>query len=87
LDFIISEQERIYRELLDIREQLRTEGAGEQHYYHNPENHKHDQPLRGREKVEAKIFVSGLESDSQKNRKKEKFKKVEKYLKEYVELL
>ncbi|HCE1798303.1 TPA: DUF3491 domain-containing protein [Vibrio parahaemolyticus] len=87
LDFIISEQERIYRELLNIREQLRTEEAGEQHYYHNPENHKHDQPLRGREKVEAKLFVSGLESDSQKNRKKEKFKKVAKYLKEYGELL
>ncbi|ETS99291.1 hydrogenase (plasmid) [Providencia sp. PROV188] len=87
LDFIISDQEKTYRELLGIREQLRFEGIGEQRYYYNQDNTKHHEPLRGREKVEAKLFVSGLDSNNQKNRKKEELKKIEKYLKEYGELL
>ncbi|HHE6471155.1 TPA: hypothetical protein ACPFI9_003830 [Providencia rettgeri] len=87
LDFIISDQEKTYREFLKIREQLRFEGIGKQHYYHNQENNKYHEPLRGREKVEAKLFVSGLDSNSQKTRKKEELKKIDKPLKEYGALL
>ncbi|CAG9435796.1 TcdA/TcdB catalytic glycosyltransferase domain-containing protein [Providencia alcalifaciens] len=87
LDYIISDQEKTYRELLGIREQLRYEGVGEQRHYYNQENYKHHEPLRGREKVETKLFVSGLDSNTQKNRKKEELKDIEKYLKEYGALL
>ncbi|HHR5887065.1 TPA: TcdA/TcdB catalytic glycosyltransferase domain-containing protein [Providencia alcalifaciens] len=87
LDFIISDQEKTYREFLGIREQLRFERIGEQRYYYNQDNNKHHEPLRGREKVEAKLFVSGLDSNNQKNKKKEELKKIEKYLKEYGEIL
>ncbi|HEF8785862.1 TPA: DUF3491 domain-containing protein [Providencia alcalifaciens] len=87
LDYIISDQEKIYRELIGIREQLRYEGVEEQRYYYNQENYKHHEPLRGHEKVEAKLFASGLDSNNQKNRKKEELKKIEKYLKEYGEIL
>ncbi|HHR6147132.1 TPA: TcdA/TcdB catalytic glycosyltransferase domain-containing protein [Providencia alcalifaciens] len=86
LDYIISNQEKIYREILGIREQLRFDEIGEQRYYYNPEN-KHHELLRGREKVEAKLFVSGLDSKNQKTRKKEELKKIKKYLKEYGNLL
>lgn len=86
-DFVISGQENAYREILEIREQLRTEGIREQHYYYNPNNNEQSDPLRGREKVEAKLFVSDLESDDKKARKKEVLKDLDKDLKEYGKFL
>ncbi|MDZ5117897.1 DUF3491 domain-containing protein [Vibrio parahaemolyticus] len=86
-DFVISGQEKAYREISEIREQLRTEGIREQHYYYNPNNNEQSDPLRGREKVEAKLFVSDLESNDKKARKKEVLKDLDKDLKEYGKFL
>ncbi|WP_324293825.1 TcdA/TcdB catalytic glycosyltransferase domain-containing protein, partial [Vibrio parahaemolyticus] len=86
-DFVISGQENAYREIFEIREQLRTEGIREQHYYYNPNNNEQSDPLRGREKVEAKLFVSDLESNDKKARKKEVLKDLDKDLKEYGKFL
>ncbi len=86
-DFVISGQEKAYREIFEIREQLRTEGIREQHYYYNPNNNEQSDPLRGREKVEAKLFVSDLESNDKKARKKEVLKDLDKDLKEYGKFL
>lgn len=84
---MISGQENAYREIFEIREQLRTEGIREQHYYYNPNNNEQSDPLRGREKVEAKLFVSDLESNDKKARKKEVLKDLDKDLKEYGKFL
>ncbi|WP_411062500.1 TcdA/TcdB catalytic glycosyltransferase domain-containing protein [Vibrio parahaemolyticus] len=86
-DFVISGQENAYREIFEIREQLRTEGIREQHYYYNPNHNEQSDPLRGREKVEAKLFVSDLESNDKKARKKEVLKDLDKDLKEYGKFL
>ncbi|WP_154124841.1 TcdA/TcdB catalytic glycosyltransferase domain-containing protein [Grimontia hollisae] len=86
-DFVTSGQDNAYREIFNIREQLRTEGISEHHYYHNPNNNEQSDPLRGREKVEAKLFASDLESNDKKARKKEVLKDLDKDLKEYGQFL
>lgn len=86
MDFVIAGQENTYREILGIREQLRTEGIGEQRAFYNPNNDSLE-PLRGSEKVESKLFVSDLESNEKKSRKKEILKSLDKDLKEYGQLL
>ncbi|HHR6308228.1 TPA: TcdA/TcdB catalytic glycosyltransferase domain-containing protein [Providencia alcalifaciens] len=86
MDFVIAGQENTYREILGLREQLRTEGTGEQRAFYNPNNNSLE-PLRGNEKVESKLFVSDLESNEKKSRKKEILKSLDKDLKEYGQLL
>ncbi len=87
MDFVIEGQNHAYQEIWGIREQLRREDVGKQHFYYNPNNNDHLEPLRAREKVEAKLFVSDLESNDAKSRKKENLKTLEKDLKEYGKLL
>ncbi|ETT04765.1 TPA: TcdA/TcdB catalytic glycosyltransferase domain-containing protein [Providencia alcalifaciens] len=87
MDFVILGQDKAYQEIWSIREQLIREGIGTQYHYHNSDNNDNSEPLRGREKVEAKLFVSDLESNDIKSRKKENLKTLEKDLKEYGKLL
>ncbi|EUD11672.1 TcdA/TcdB catalytic glycosyltransferase domain-containing protein [Providencia alcalifaciens] len=87
MDFVIDGQKHAYQEIWGIREQLRREDIGKQHSYYNPNNNDHLEPLRAREKVEAKLFVSDLESNDMKLRKKENLKTLEKDLTEYGKLL
>lgn len=84
-DFIMSGQDEKYREILGIREQLRTEKIKEQDYYHNRDNQYSFR--REREKMEATLFVSGLENDDKKKSQKENLNYLEKPMKEYLKLL
>ncbi|EOJ4717282.1 TcdA/TcdB catalytic glycosyltransferase domain-containing protein [Escherichia albertii] len=84
-EFIMSGQDEAYREILGIREHLRTEKIKEQDYYHNGDNQNSLQ--REREKIEAALFVSGMENDDKKKHQKQKLNDLEKPMKEYFKLL
>ncbi|WP_059274216.1 TcdA/TcdB catalytic glycosyltransferase domain-containing protein [Escherichia albertii] len=83
-DFIMMGQDEAYREIFGIREQLRTEKIKNQIYYSGDSQYSLQ---REREKMEATLFVLGVENDDKKKSQKEKLNDLEKTMKEYFKLL